>query len=270
PRRSATPSIRRTRTGTSPPRTRCSVSRRRSPSTRPRRSGWRLSWPPIRPRRARKRRCKMEDGRCVNHKGPRGNISGAFVYLHLPSYIFHPPSRLPVRRRLGLVPVRQLFLPRALQILHAAHVHVLRDRGELERVAAPHHHVGFLAHLQRADAIRDPEHFSRHQRDGLQRIVPRHAVRDGVARLVTHVASVVVVLAEAAAVADDYHLHAGAFQNRQVLLTVTERGERARDVVHRARHHRHVRRGNFLRRLPCFRSALDHELEAELLRNAEG
>ena len=79
---------------------------------------------------------------------------------------------------------------------------MLGPRSELERITAPDHDVALAAGLKGPDSIGGAEELCRRQRHRPQRIVPGHAVRDGIARFLFEVANVERLLVAAAGVAD--------------------------------------------------------------------
>src|SRR5690349_23610594 len=54
-------------------------------------------------------------------------------------------------------PPRSTLFPYTTLFRSAMHEHALGARRELERIAAPHHHVRDLARLQRSDAVVDAD-----------------------------------------------------------------------------------------------------------------
>src|SRR5438128_9109828 len=94
-----------------------------------------------------------------------------------------PPITALVARRQFLIPLQQLRLPALQRDLLAPNQHALHTRRELERVSRPDDHVRHLSRLERAVAVRHSEDLRRLQRHGAQRLVPGHAVGDGVPRL---------------------------------------------------------------------------------------
>src|SRR5437773_5073765 len=133
--------------------------------------------------------------------------------------IRHPSeSGFPVVWRQRSVPLLQQILPARRRDLGSAHEHVLRARTEFERIAAPDDDIGDLARVQGAVTVANTEDARRTERHGAPRILPAHAVRDGIAGFLLQVAHVERFAAADPRVANQNDIDAGAPKYRRVLL----------------------------------------------------
>src|SRR5207247_194893 len=162
-------------------------------------------------------------GGCTEQFAIRGGTRRVRAALRRPPAAPLPPPCRPlppsaalcrlVGRWQFLIPLQQLRLPALERDLLAPNQHVLHTRRELERVSRPDDHVRHLPRLERAVAVRHSEDLRRRQRHGAQRLVPGHAVGDGVPRLLAQVARLVRVGLE------QRDLHAGLRHDPRVSIT---------------------------------------------------
>ena len=134
---------------------------------------------------------------------------------------------------------------------------MLHHRPELERIARPHDDVGDLPRLEGAVALRHAEDLGRRQGHRPQRLVPRHAIRHRIPRLLAQVAGVVSVGLE------ERDLHPGARQERRVLVADSERVVGG-DVVERLDQHGDAGPSDDARDLPPLRRTRQDQLQVIL------
>src|SRR5260370_4469541 len=95
----------------------------------------------------------------------------------------------PWLEQLRLWPLRVLFVEAQMPVVHRRELpldkEVFHVGGQFERVAVRHYEVGKLALLERPDLSVEAKNPRGIKRDGLERVLIRQAVRNGVSRVLS-------------------------------------------------------------------------------------